>query len=52
MILQQQENCDSEQWVRWDEELVEEFGRWLGRLAKALGVLLLAASAAVLIGSM
>lgn len=43
----QETRCDANQWRRWDEELVEEFGRWLSRLAKALAILLLAVSAAV-----
>ncbi|MGD9022685.1 MAG: hypothetical protein PVJ62_02780 [Deltaproteobacteria bacterium] len=29
-----------DQWDRWDEELVADFGRWLGRLGKALAILL------------
>jgi hypothetical protein len=43
-------SCNDNQWQRWDEELVEEFGRWLSRLAKAFAILLLAVSAAVVIG--
>jgi hypothetical protein len=31
---------DAEEWDRWDEEIVEDFGRWLGRLGKALAILL------------
>lgn len=38
----QETDYDNDQWRRWDEELVEEFGRWLSRLAKALAILLLA----------
>ena len=41
---------NADQWRRWDEDLVEEFGRWLSRLAKAFAILLLAVSAAVIIG--
>jgi hypothetical protein len=33
---------DVEQWQRWDEELVEEFGCWVSRLAKACAILLIA----------
>jgi hypothetical protein len=46
----QETNYDNDQWQRWDEELVEEFGRWLGRLAKALSILLLAVIAGMVIG--
>ena len=31
-----------EQWQRWDEDLVEEFGCWVSRLAKACAILLIA----------
>ncbi|MCK4487964.1 MAG: hypothetical protein KAU38_14555 [Desulfobacterales bacterium] len=41
---------DADEWRRWDEELVEDFGRWLSRLAKAFAILLLAVSAAIAIG--
>jgi hypothetical protein len=41
---------NADQWQRWDEDLVEEFGRWLSRLAKAFAILLLVVSAAVVIG--
>ncbi|NVL89664.1 MAG: hypothetical protein HWN69_01540 [Desulfobacterales bacterium] len=40
---------DTEQWRRWDEELVEKFGRWLGRIVKVIAILFLAVSAAVII---
>lgn len=40
---------DGDEWRRWDEELVEDFGRWLSRLAKAFAILLLAVSAAIAI---
>ena len=43
-------NFGLEEWQRWDEELVDEFGRWLARLAKALVVLLLAVFAGAAIG--
>jgi hypothetical protein len=33
-------SCEADQWDRWDEELIEDFGRWLGRLGKALVILL------------
>lgn len=33
---------DVDQWQRWDEELVEEFGCWVSRLAKALAILVIA----------
>jgi hypothetical protein len=46
----QQTSCDDNQWRRWDEELVEEFGRWVSRLAKAFAILLLAVSVALVIG--
>ena len=40
---------DADEWRRWNEELVEDFGRWLSRLAKAFAILLLAVSAAIAI---
>jgi hypothetical protein len=40
---------DVEQWQRWDEELVEEFGRWISRLAKACAILLIAIVTAALL---
>ena len=46
----QQTSRNDNQWRRWDEEVVEEFGRWLSRLAKAFAILLLAVSAALVIG--
>jgi hypothetical protein len=39
-----------DQWRRWDEELVEQFGRWLNRLAKVFAILLLAIWTAVFTG--
>jgi hypothetical protein len=41
---------DLEQWRRWDEELVDQFGRWLSRLAKGFAILLLAIWTAVFMG--
>lgn len=41
---------DVDQWQRWDEELVEEFGCWLGRLSKVFAILLIAACTVVLFG--
>ena len=49
-LRHQQTSCDNNQWRRWDEELVEEFGRWVSRLAKVFAILLLAVSAALVIG--
>jgi hypothetical protein len=43
-------NDGVEEWQRWDEELVNEFGRWLARLAKTLVVLLLAVFAGAAMG--
>ena len=40
-------SCDTEEWRRWDEDLVEEFELWLGRLAKILGLLLVVVLAAL-----
>ena len=33
---------DVDQWQRWDEQLVEEFGCWVSRLAKAFAILVIA----------
>jgi hypothetical protein len=41
---------DLDQWRRWDEGLVEEFGRWLSRFAKVFAILLLAICTAVFMG--
>ena len=46
----QEKASDADEWRRWDEELVEDFGRWLKRLAKTLAILLLAILAAVALG--
>ena len=43
-------SCNTEEWERWDEDLVTDFGRWLGRLAKTLGLLFLGVLAALVIG--
>jgi hypothetical protein len=40
---------DVDPWQRWDEELVEEFGRWISRLAKACAILLIVVSTGVLL---
>ena len=41
---------DLDQWRRWDEELVQQFGRSLNRFAKIFVILLLAIWAAVIMG--
>ena len=46
----QETSSDADEWQRWDEQLVEDFGRWLSRLAKALAILLLAVFAAIALG--
>jgi hypothetical protein len=38
-----------EEWKRWDDELVEDFSRWLNRAAKVLLITLGLVSAAVVI---
>lgn len=48
-LVRQEDRYDTEQWRRWDEELVEEFGRWFGRIVKLVAVLFLVASAMVVI---
>jgi len=45
----QETSYGADQWRRWDEELVEEFGRWLSRLARAFSILFLAVSAVIVI---
>ena len=40
----------AEEWQRWDEDLVKDFGRWLSRFAKTFGLLLLGVLAALIIG--
>ena len=34
-------SSDTEEWRRWDEEIVSDFGRFLTRIAIACGLLLL-----------
>jgi hypothetical protein len=46
----QETPSQADEWRRWDEELVEDFGRWLKRLAKVLAILLLAILAAFAFG--
>jgi hypothetical protein len=38
-----------EEWKRWDDELVEDFSRWLNRVAKAFIIAVGIVSAAVVI---
>jgi len=38
-----------EEWKRWDDELVEDFSRWLNRVAKAFVIAVGIVSAAVVI---
>jgi len=40
-VESQVSNSGSDHWDRWDEELVEDFSRWLSRLGKALVILLI-----------
>ena len=40
----QETGCDASEWQRWDEDLVEDFGRWLRRIAKAFTIALLVGS--------
>jgi predicted phosphoadenosine phosphosulfate sulfurtransferase len=44
---QQETGYDADEWQRWDEELVEDFGRWLSRIAKAFTIVLAVGSALV-----
>ncbi len=46
----QQTSRDNNRLRRWDEELVEEFDRWVSRLAKAFAILLFVVCAALVIG--
>lgn len=39
----------TDEWRRWDEELVEDFGRWVGIIAIILGSLILLVLAAIII---
>ena len=38
------------EWIRWDEELVDDFGRWLTRIGKVFSILIFAVFAAVYMG--
>jgi hypothetical protein len=49
MSDQRKTSNDVDQWQRWDEELVEEFGRWVSRLAKAFAILVIAVCTGVLL---
>lgn len=40
---------DVDQWQRWDEELVEEFGCWVSRLVKAFAILAIAICTGVML---
>jgi len=44
-------NMDSspDKWQRWDEDLVEDFGRWLILIAKTFAVVFLLGSALILV---
>ena len=42
-------SCDSEEWRRWDEDIVSDFGRFLTRIAIACGLLLLGVLIALII---
>jgi hypothetical protein len=41
---------DGEEWKRWDEELVEEFGRWVSRCARAFAVVFFVVLASAILG--
>ena len=43
----QKAGYDTSEWQRWDEDLVEDFGRWLGRIAKAFTIVLLVGSSLI-----
>jgi hypothetical protein len=40
---------DVDEWERWDEEMIEDFGRWLNRIVKTFAILILTGSAVVVI---
>lgn len=42
-------SSDTEEWQRWDEDLVSGFGRFLARIAMACGLLLLGVLIALII---
>lgn len=44
-----QRSYANEEWKRWDDELVEDFSRWLNRTAKAFIIAVGVVSAAVVI---
>jgi hypothetical protein len=43
----QETGYDTSEWQRWDEDLVEDFGRWLSRIAKAFTIVLLVGSSLI-----
>jgi hypothetical protein len=43
----QETGYDASEWQRWDEDLVEDFGRWLSRIAKAFTIVLLVGSSLI-----
>jgi len=43
----QETGYDASEWQRWDEDLVEDFGRWLSRIAKAFTIVLLAGASLI-----
>lgn len=43
----QETGYDAGEWQRWDEDLVEDFGRWLSRIAKAFTIVLVAGSSLI-----
>ena len=40
---------DVGEWERWDEEMVEDFGRWLNRIVKTFAILILSGLAVIVI---
>lgn len=42
-------SSDTEEWQRWDEDLVSDFGRFLTRIVMACGLLLLGVLIALII---
>jgi hypothetical protein len=45
----QETGYDASEWQRWDEELVEDLGRWLSRIAKAFAIVLLVGSCLIVV---
>jgi len=45
----QETGYEASEWQRWDEDLVEDLGRWLSRIAKAFTVLLLLGSCLIVV---